>query len=90
MENGSNAILAVKSGQASVIGSMLQQHDRRISHIAKDDIGQVVADYMTLTPHSLFHMLAKTSVLATVSLSLAAAHHLCKHIFPPLRFTFCF
>ena len=47
MENWSNSVSAVKSGQSSTLGSMLQKLDRKIPQIATDDIGHVVAEYMT-------------------------------------------
>ena len=46
MENWINAIAAVKNGQSSVLGSMLQKLDRKIPQIAADDIGQLVAEYL--------------------------------------------
>ncbi|CAF1263299.1 unnamed protein product [Rotaria sordida] len=46
-ENWLSAISAVKSGHSPVIGSMLQKLDRKIPHIATNDIGRVVAEYMT-------------------------------------------
>jgi uncharacterized protein YbjT (DUF2867 family) len=46
MENWLNAVSAVKSGQSPVIGSMLQKLDRKIPHVATNDIGRVVAEYM--------------------------------------------
>ncbi|CAF0889812.1 unnamed protein product [Rotaria sordida] len=47
MENWNNAISAVKSGQSSVLDSMFQKLDRKIPHVATNDIGRVVAEYMT-------------------------------------------
>ncbi|CAF3036584.1 unnamed protein product [Rotaria sp. Silwood2] len=47
MENWNNVISAVKSGQSPVLGSMLQKLDRKIPHVATNDIGRVVAEYMT-------------------------------------------
>lgn len=48
MENWFSSVVAVKSGQSPVLGSMLQKLDRAIPHIATDDIGCVVAKYLTL------------------------------------------
>jgi len=47
IENWLSAISAVKSGHSPVIGSMFQRLDRKIPHIATNDIGRVVAEYMT-------------------------------------------
>jgi uncharacterized protein YbjT (DUF2867 family) len=47
IENWLHAASAVKSGQSPVIGSMYQKLDRKIPHIATDDIGRVSAEYMT-------------------------------------------
>ncbi|CAF0825881.1 unnamed protein product [Rotaria sordida] len=47
MENWNNAISAVKSGQSPVLDSMFQKLDRKIPHVATNDIGRVVAEYMT-------------------------------------------
>ncbi|CAF1222018.1 unnamed protein product [Rotaria sordida] len=47
MENWNNTISAVKSGQSSVLDSMFQKLDRKIPHVATNDIGRVVAEYMT-------------------------------------------
>lgn len=49
MENWKNSILAIKSGHSTVLGSMLQKLDRSIPQVATDDIGQVIADYLTRT-----------------------------------------
>ena len=46
IENWLNAVSAVKSGQSPVLGSMLQKLDRKIPHIATEDIGRVSAEYM--------------------------------------------
>ena len=48
MENWFSSVTAVKSGQSPVLGSMLQKLDRPIPQIATDDIGRVVAKYLTL------------------------------------------
>jgi uncharacterized protein YbjT (DUF2867 family) len=45
-ENWLHAISAVKSGQSPVIGSMYRKLDRKIPHIATNDIGRVSAEYM--------------------------------------------
>ena len=45
-ENWKGSIEAVKKGHSSVIGSFLQHLDRRIPHIATDDIGRVSAEFM--------------------------------------------
>ncbi|CAF1079685.1 unnamed protein product [Didymodactylos carnosus] len=47
IENWNNAISAVKSGQSPVLGSTLQKLDRKIPQVATNDIGRVVAEYMT-------------------------------------------
>jgi len=47
MENWLHGASAVKSGQSPVIGSMFKKLDRKIPHIATDDIGRVSAEYMT-------------------------------------------
>ena len=47
MENWSSSVLAVKSGKATMIESMLQKLDRKISQVATDDIGCVVVEYLT-------------------------------------------
>jgi len=47
IENWLSSISAVKSGHSPVIGSIYQQLDRKIPHIATNDIGRVVAEYMT-------------------------------------------
>ena len=52
-ENWLNAVSAVKSGQSPVLGSMLQKLDRKIPHIATDDIGRVSAEYMTKPKNEL-------------------------------------
>lgn len=46
MENWLGTVSAVKSGQSPVLGSILQKLDRKIPHIATDDIGRVVAEFM--------------------------------------------
>jgi len=46
-ENWLSAVSAVKSGHSAALGSMLQKLDRKIPHIATNDIGRVVAEYMT-------------------------------------------
>ena len=46
-ENWLSSVTAVKSGQSPVLGSMLQKLDRKLPHIATDDIGRVVAEYLT-------------------------------------------
>ena len=48
MENWFSSVAAVKSGQSPVLGSMLQKLDRSIPQIATDDIGRIVAKYLTL------------------------------------------
>ena len=48
MENWFSSVSAVKSGQSPVLGSMLQKLERKIPQIATDDIGRVVAKYLTL------------------------------------------
>ena len=45
-ENWKGSIEAVKKGHSPVIGSFLQHLDRRIPHIATDDIGRVSAEFM--------------------------------------------
>jgi uncharacterized protein YbjT (DUF2867 family) len=52
-ENWLGAITAVKSGHAPAIGSMLQKLDQKIPHIATNDIGRVVAEYMTKPKNEL-------------------------------------
>ncbi|CAF1306553.1 unnamed protein product [Rotaria sordida] len=47
MENWNSAVSAVKSGQSSVLGSAFQKLDRKFPHVATNDIGRVVAEYMT-------------------------------------------
>jgi uncharacterized protein YbjT (DUF2867 family) len=47
MENWLSAVSAFKAGHSPVVGSMLQKIDRKIPQIATNDIGRVVADYMT-------------------------------------------
>ena len=49
IENWFSSVSAVKSGQSPVLGSMLQKLDRPLPHIATDDIGRVVAKYLTLS-----------------------------------------
>ncbi|UJR20178.1 hypothetical protein I4U23_023310 [Adineta vaga] len=46
-ENWLAAASAVKAGHSPVLGSMLQKLDRKIPHIATNDIGRVVSEYMT-------------------------------------------
>jgi uncharacterized protein YbjT (DUF2867 family) len=46
-ENWLSAVSAVKSGHAPALGSMLQKLDRKIPHIATNDIGRIVAEHMT-------------------------------------------
>jgi uncharacterized protein YbjT (DUF2867 family) len=48
MENWFSSVSAVKSGQSPVLGSMLQKLERKIPQIATNDIGRVVAKYLTL------------------------------------------
>jgi len=45
-ENWLTAISAVKSGHSPVLGSMLQKLDRKIPHVATNDIGRVIGEYM--------------------------------------------
>ena len=45
-ENWKGSIEAVRNGHSPVIGSFLQRLDRRIAHIATDDIGRVSAEFM--------------------------------------------
>lgn len=46
IENWLGAVSAVKSGHSPVLGSMFQKLDRKIPHIATEDIGRVSAEYM--------------------------------------------
>ena len=50
-ENWLSAASAVKAGHTPVLGSMLQKLDRKIPHVATNDIGRVVSEYM-LKPNS--------------------------------------
>jgi len=47
IENWLGSVSAVKAGHAPVLGSVLQKLDRKIPHIATNDIGRVSAEYMT-------------------------------------------
>jgi uncharacterized protein YbjT (DUF2867 family) len=47
MENWISAISAVKSGHSPVLGSPFKKLDQKIPHIAANDIGRVVAEYLT-------------------------------------------
>ena len=46
MENWSSSVLAIKSDKSPVIGSMLQELDRKIPQVATDDIGCLVVEYL--------------------------------------------
>ena len=47
MEHWTSAISAVKSGHSPVLGSIYKKLDRKFPHIATNDIGRVVAEYLT-------------------------------------------
>ena len=47
IENWLGAVSAVKTGHAPGLSSMLQKLDRKIPHVATNDIGRIVAEYMT-------------------------------------------
>ncbi|CAF1564759.1 unnamed protein product [Didymodactylos carnosus] len=47
IENWLSSVLAIKAGQSPVLNSMYQKLDHKIPHIATDDIGRVVAEYLT-------------------------------------------
>lgn len=47
MENWLNAVSAVKAGHSPVLGSLLQRLDQKLPHIATDDIGYTVSEYLT-------------------------------------------
>jgi uncharacterized protein YbjT (DUF2867 family) len=47
MENWISAISAVKSGHSPVLGSTFKKLDQKIPNIAANDIGRVVAEYLT-------------------------------------------
>jgi uncharacterized protein YbjT (DUF2867 family) len=47
IENWLNSISAVKSGESPVLGSMFQKLDRKLPHVATNDIARIAAQYLT-------------------------------------------